>query len=169
MLDVHDIGASSSDRLGRLAEWRIAPEWRKLGDRHRFARMSNDAVMSMSAGLLPTIAVIDDDQASAFALSLLLQDWGYEVFVGSDANGILSALDGRPLRAIVTDFHLRAGNGVDAGLVIRKHQASACPVVVISGSRGPEPRSLTRRHAFPLLLKPFDPERLRELLQRLTG
>ena len=123
----------------------------------------------MNPSSLPIIAVIDDDRASAFALSLLLRDWGYDVIVSGDAVGILKLLNGRILTAIVTDFHLQSGNGVDAGLLIRNHLGSACPVIVVSGSRGGHASRNAWHHDFPLLLKPFEPERLRELLLRLAG
>ncbi len=120
----------------------------------------------------PLIAVIDDDEASAFALSLLVEDWGYQAVSGTDARTIIDHLDaerGVRLSAIVTDFHLAEGDGVTAIAAIMKHQGRPCPAIVVTGSRGGGAARDAARQGYPVLSKPFEPERLHRLLARLLG
>jgi DNA-binding NtrC family response regulator len=127
--------------------------------------------MSVHTGRI--VAVIDDDQGSAFALSLLLRDWGYEVVLGSDADRVVQGLSerygGGAPSAIIADFHLKGDNGIDAALTVRKSFGSGCPVIIVSGSRGGASARQASSHGFPILLKPFEPEKLRGVLRRLVA
>jgi CheY-like chemotaxis protein len=120
---------------------------------------------------MPLVAVIDDDEASAFALSLLLEDWGYEPVTGANADDVIRLLDARKgddLQIIVTDFHLAGGHdGLAVIFAIREHQGRACPAVVITGSKGGRPARNAIEHGFPVLQKPFEPEHLRRCLAKL--
>jgi CheY-like chemotaxis protein len=121
----------------------------------------------MTVVAAPLIAVIDDDGAAAFALSLLFEDWGYRAIAGANAEGIVRRLarpEGDELCLIVADFHLTCGDGIAAIQAINRHCGRICPAIVITGSKGGHPARLAARHGFPVLHKPFEPEQLRRLI-----
>lgn len=84
----------------------------------------------------PFVLIIEDDSASAEALSMILRDWGADVTHAGSA----AALEQIPpdqlsaLQYVITDFHL--GDGPD-GVVLATRLAAAAPdarVLVLSGS-----------------------------------
>jgi CheY-like chemotaxis protein len=98
-------------------------------------------------------------------LALLLQAWGHEPLTASDGPAALQlALSRRPDVAIL-DLALPRLGGLD---VARRLEAvpGACPLLwALTGYGGPEDRRRAAQAGFALhLLKPFDPERLRDLL-----
>lgn len=84
----------------------------------------------------PLALVIEDDLASAEALSLILHDWGADVAHGRDGVAAEAAVAActDDLSWIITDFHLGAGPD---GVSVAKRLSRAAPqarVLVLSGS-----------------------------------
>ncbi len=84
----------------------------------------------------PLALIIEDDEASAEALSFIVNDWGAEVLAGADGAQAEAAIAGRfdQLRWIITDFHL--GDGPDGVNVVQRlrNVAPQARVLVLSGS-----------------------------------
>jgi len=84
----------------------------------------------------PFVLLIEDDLASAEALSMILRDWGAEVAHAQDAAALPLALGTRAgcVHCIITDFHL--GDGPDGVTLARDVQivAPRSRVLVLSGS-----------------------------------
>ena len=80
----------------------------------------------------PLALIIEDDEASAEALSFIVNDWGAEVLASADGAMAEAAIAGRldQLRWIITDFHL--GDGPD-GVYLR------CPTAAEIGEPDPDP------------------------------
>lgn len=120
----------------------------------------------------PIIAAIDDDRVGRFALTLLLQDWGYDVVEGDSFSAVLAALGDRHSRlaAIVTDFHLQDDqNGVSAALALAGELGRELPTLVITGSFGRKAEEVARPHGFRVLSKPIEPELLRQLVTAMVA
>jgi len=120
----------------------------------------------------PIIAAIDDDRVGRFALTLLLQDWGYEVVEGDSGSTVLAALGDRHARlaAIVTDFHLsEVENGVGVALAVARKLGRTLPTLVITGSFGRKAEDVARPHGFRVLSKPIEPELLRQIVSAMVA
>lgn len=118
----------------------------------------------------PRILVVDDEEQSVLAVSLLLVQAGYAVSEAADGHQALAQLAAQPagdaIDAIVLDLHMPVLDGLG---VLRALAAAGIgvPVVVMSGYGPGSLDSLARRHAIAgLLHKPFAPEDLLALVAR---
>jgi two-component system cell cycle response regulator len=106
------------------------------------------------------ILIADDSRVHVHLLRGWLQDRGYEVMEALDSvQAWMKGLRGQP-DVIVLDINMPGGSGLD---VLKRLKASPktkhIPVLVVSGSLGPEIRDLVRRlGAADLLEKPLDCE-----------
>lgn len=114
----------------------------------------------------PLIAVIDDDANNAWALSLVLQDMGYETITGLDGNTILLEIDKTSIEpdALVTDYHLRENDGIEAARLILERVGKEIPVVIVTGSSTASETLRQEATGYGVLTKPVDPDRLVEYL-----
>jgi DNA-binding NtrC family response regulator len=90
----------------------------------------------MSKPQKPFVLLLEDDAASAEALSMILGDWGAEVAHAAHADALGAALGARKhaVRYIIADFNL--GPGPD-GVSLARRVAAGAPgsrVLVLSGS-----------------------------------
>jgi nitronate monooxygenase len=116
------------------------------------------------------ILVVDDDSAICNFLVHALEDFGYEAASARDGReGLASASqDGRQPQLILLDILMPGSDGLDFLQKLRAHPdpaVAATPVVVITGmpsAMGPVGRFAPEGH----LLKPFQMERLREIVER---
>jgi len=112
---------------------------------------------------LPTVLLIDDDMVSREVTATLLTMSGYTVHTAENGSGALALLaDGLLCPGVVLmDAQMPGLSGLD---LVRELRAG-CPaarVYIVSGS-GPNPELAAG--ADGLLLKPFDSEALRKLLE----
>src|SRR5438045_4556044 len=107
---------------------------------------------------MPTVLIADDSRVYVHQVSGWLQDKGAETIAAFDAlQAWIFALRVRP-DAIILDVSLPAGSGLE---VLKRLKASTkthhIPVIVISGSGGPETRDLVKRlGGEEFLQKPLD-------------
>lgn len=116
----------------------------------------------------PLVAVLEDDSASADALTIILEDWGAEVVQGVEPKDVMGELGGRlaDVRYIITDFHL--GDGPD-GVSLVSALASATPnarVLVLSGSFHGRASAAAARAGFDVMQKPARAEAIVAWLER---
>lgn len=118
----------------------------------------------------PRILVVDDEEQSVLAVSLLLVQAGYAVSEAANGHQALALLAAQPaedaIDALVLDLHMPVLDGL---AVLRALAAAGIgvPVVVMSGYGPGSLDSLARRHAIAgLLHKPFAPEDLLALVER---
>lgn len=112
---------------------------------------------------LPTVLLVDDDLVSREVTATLLTMSGYTVHSAENGTGALALLAARQCRpaVILMDAQMPGLSGID---LIRRLRAT-CPlarIYVISGS-GPSAELVAA--ADGLLLKPFDSEALRKLVE----
>lgn len=119
------------------------------------------------------IFVIEDDADNLHGLRLLLETWNYRVLVGSSGDDILRVAAGYPRKPdlILSDFRLRAHEtGID--VIDRLHEEYAddtIPAVLMSGDTDPQRLIEASARAWPLLHKPVDPARLRQVLAQMLA
>lgn len=116
----------------------------------------------------PLALIIEDDSASAEALSLILTDWGAEVAYGRDGDGAAAALGDRAseLRWIITDFHL--GHGPDGVTLVKKltQTAPQARVLVLSGSFHGRATDAAALAGYEVMQKPARAEAIVAWLER---
>jgi DNA-binding NtrC family response regulator len=116
----------------------------------------------------PFVLLIEDDAASAEALSMILRDWGAEVAHAADANALGAALGARAagVRYIITDFHL--GGGPD-GISLARRIAAGAPearVLVLSGSFHGKASAAAHQAGFEIMHKPARADAILAWLER---
>ncbi len=114
------------------------------------------------------VLVVDDNQDAAETLSDLLGLWGYEVRTAcSGEAGMLLSAEFRPDIAIL-DLGLPGIDGCETGRLLAGQNGHAPVLIALSGYGQAEDRERTRAAGFRFhLLKPVEPERLRDLLESL--
>jgi ActR/RegA family two-component response regulator len=104
----------------------------------------------------PLALIIEDDDASAQALALIVSDWGAEVVHDRTGRAAEETLGARlaGLRWIITDFHL--GDGEDGVSVVQRlaRTATRARVLVLSGSVRGRANDLAVSLGYQVMQKP---------------
>ena len=117
------------------------------------------------------VLVIDDEAPIRQALAELLQAWGCgDCVVAADAEEALALLAQRALApdAIVCDYRLAQGNGVDVVARLREALGANVPALIVTGDISAERLVDIARSELPVMHKPVNPARLREWLGELA-
>lgn len=116
----------------------------------------------------PLVVIIEDDDASAEALSFVLRDWGADVVRGQDAHGLLLQLGPGLDRVgwIITDFNLGKGrDGVALTQSLLPHAPQA-RVLVLTGSFQGRAVIAAAEAGYELMQKPAQANDIIAWLQR---
>jgi DNA-binding NtrC family response regulator len=116
----------------------------------------------------PSVVIIEDEPASADALSLVVRDWGAEVTVGASAKAVVDQLGPKLATVgwIITDFNLGAGpNGV-AAIGALTNAAPEARVLVLSGSMHGQAEASAARAGYAYMQKPARAENIVSWLER---
>ncbi|MCS6786408.1 MAG: ATP-binding protein [Thiobacillaceae bacterium] len=173
------LGLAIAARLARLLDTRITVD----SEPGRGSRFSLQLPLCTPAGAAedsdssaPTaaemdrpalIACIDDDPSVLEAMLTLLDSWGMEAAVGTDADQVLADLAqlGRRPDVIVTDYRLTAGaTGLEAIARVRAALGADIPAVLVTGDTAPETIRTIDASGLPVLHKPIRPAKLRAVL-----
>jgi len=108
------------------------------------------------------ILVIDNEPAIVNGMRILLEGWGCRVSAFSS----LSELDGitSPLDAVIADYHLDTGTGLDAIKILRDQIRSELSAILITADRTQAVREDAEADGVVVLHKPLKPAALRALL-----
>jgi CheY-like chemotaxis protein len=113
------------------------------------------------------IVVIDDEAAIVAGMTLLLSGWGIEVIGSLTGDDVIEAVHARERMPdlIIADYRL-AGGAVGTEVIerLRRELDPEIPAVVITGSAAPERVSEAGAGRHGLLIKPVQPDKLRELI-----
>jgi CheY-like chemotaxis protein len=111
-----------------------------------------------------TVLVVDDEPDIRFLVAVTLEVAGYEVIEAAHGDaGLEQARSLRP-RVVITDRMMPVMGGSDLVKRLRADEGTAeIPIVMLTASPGEEPGTDA------LLMKPFEPNDLIELVNRLTG
>jgi len=115
------------------------------------------------------IVVIDDEAAIVEGMTLLLSGWGIDVIGSLTGDDVIEAVHARERMPdlIIADYRL--AGGADGTAVIerlRRELDPAIPAVVITGSTAAERITEADSGRHDLLIKPVQPDTLRELISR---
>jgi DNA-binding NtrC family response regulator len=111
------------------------------------------------------ILVVDDEQASLDAMTLLLEGWGWTVTAATSGAAALRAIEREAPDLVITDLVMPDVDGLE---VLRRTRALSpdVPVVVVTGRGGVEEAvRATREGALHFVQKPVDPVLLRATIQ----
>jgi CheY-like chemotaxis protein len=124
----------------------------------------------MTATVPLTILVVDDAEDCVATLEVALQSLpGVLVRPARTAEEALDMLAAQPARAVITDIHLPAMNGLEFIARIRRDPAlRKLPVIVVSADSDPAgPRAALDSGADAYFAKPFSPGAVRRKLEEL--
>jgi len=114
---------------------------------------------------MPSILIVEDEAATAWALAESLSDEGYAITTVDTAEKALAAFKAHPADLVITDVRLPRMDGVELArrLGARKRPA---PVIVVS-AYGDERvmRRIEELQVHAYFAKPFQVDRLRKSVQ----
>jgi signal transduction histidine kinase len=117
------------------------------------------------------LVVIENEASIREGMKVLLQGWGYVVLTASSPEIALSLLrrSSRTPSALIADYHLDQGTGIEAIRQIRGALSLPLPAVVITADRLPAVQQEVEGLGVPMLSKPVRPAQLRSLLTAMCG
>ena len=112
------------------------------------------------------ILIADDEPELLRALSRLLRGSGYEVDTAANGHDALSSIARTTYDAVLSDIAMPGLDGIEL-LKALEEQRSDVPVILVTGAPAVETAIEALEHgAYKYLLKPVDPERLEEVVQK---
>ncbi|MBF0336026.1 MAG: response regulator, partial [Alphaproteobacteria bacterium] len=115
------------------------------------------------------VFVIDDEAAVRSSLSMVLENWGYEVLSAASEDEALDVLarHGLPPDVILADYRLQGGStGADVIRNVRRLFSRAIPGIIITGDTAPERLRDAEASGASLLHKPVRPLDLQSALDQ---
>lgn len=112
------------------------------------------------------ILIVDDDSDTLLVLQDRLESFGYRVTVVSNARSAVQEVQGAGYALVMMDVRMPGMDGIEALHQIRTIRPNM-PVIMITSSEGNAARVLAEG-ANAYLLKPIDPEKLKETVKRLA-
>ncbi|RAJ01618.1 two-component system KDP operon response regulator KdpE [Chitinophaga skermanii] len=113
------------------------------------------------------ILIIDDEPDICKLLQLSLAKQGYQVKYVHGLKEGLKCLEARPPDILFLDIHLPDGSGLEALPRIRKQHDSLVIITISAYDSGHEKQEALSNGASYFLPKPFNVNKLRDLLQGL--
>ncbi len=115
---------------------------------------------------LPTVLVVDDDDATRQGLTVLLEGWGYKVSEAANGKAALTACDQELPHAIVTDLMMPGMSGLEFVAALGD-RAQRIAIVFVTGQATVDTAvQAIKLGAYDYLPKPLEPQRLREVVQK---
>jgi Na+/proline symporter/signal transduction histidine kinase/CheY-like chemotaxis protein len=111
---------------------------------------------------------IDNEPIVLDGMESLLAGWGCKVLKARDLDTAVAAITalGHPPNALLVDYHLDKGNGIDAVIELRNRFGADLPAILITGDRSHEVRDAARAYDIQVLNKPVRPAQLRAQLSQ---
>ncbi|MGH8640302.1 MAG: ATP-binding response regulator, partial [Burkholderiales bacterium] len=115
------------------------------------------------------VVVIDDEAAIVEGMKVLLAGWGIEVIGSLTGDEIIEAVHvkERMPDLIIADYRL-GGSAVGTDVIdrLRRELDPEIPAILVTGSAAPERVSEADANRYELMLKPVQPDKLRELIRQ---
>lgn len=115
----------------------------------------------------PEILIVDDDEDTRLVLQDLLELNGFSVRSSPDARRALAAARAAPPALVLVDYFMPDADGAWVVQELRAAGLGHVPVVLTTGSN--EGREQAERLGVRSMEKPFDVNRLLELVRSLVG
>ncbi len=120
---------------------------------------------------MPAMALVVDDSVSMRRMvAFTLSQAGFSVLEGENGQAALALLDGRAVELIITDVNMPVMDGFSFVREVRRHPEYAeTPILMLTTDSERERKAVGRSAgATGWIVKPFDPERLVEVVRRLV-
>lgn len=116
------------------------------------------------------ILVCEDNLLMLKTIEFTLKSHGYEVVNATDGHQGIQVLNEQEIDILVTDINMPYNSGLELIQHIKSNLSGKVPVIIVSGINLEE----TKQHAKELgavnyVTKPFDPEILVEMIQKITN
>jgi len=115
------------------------------------------------------VVCIDNDTAILNGMEIVLTGWGCRVVKAADLAAAIASIDEASFtpRALLVDYHLDEGNGIEAITALRQRYGADLTAILITADRSPDVREAAREHGVLMLNKPVKPAALRALLTQV--
>lgn len=114
------------------------------------------------------VLLVEDDEALGPWIKSRLEKMGLEVVWASNLQGALQAFSSKLFHAVITDVFLSAENKREGLELVRRVEPTGTPTIVISSSADLQIAKEAMNHGASYLLeKPFEPEALAPILEKL--
>ena len=122
-------------------------------------------------GALPSVLVVDDEEAVRELLAEVLGNWGYRVAVASTAREAIELLRNQLFEVAICDIHMPETNGIELLRQMKRHDPSIEVLMMTGDPTVPTTRETLKLGAFDYLPKPLDlaVQALAELLSMVVG
>lgn len=112
------------------------------------------------------ILLVDDDPEIAHVARFSLESRGHRVAVAESAAAALAAIDDESPEAVLLDVMLPDMDGRELHDRLRRERPDLPVVFLTAKSRSDEVEALRSRGATGVIVKPFDPLKLPEIVER---
>ncbi|MEX3006885.1 NahK/ErcS family hybrid sensor histidine kinase/response regulator [Hoeflea sp. TYP-13] len=118
-----------------------------------------------------TVMCIDNEPKIVEGLEILLAGWHCGVISAGSSAQVSAMLDSQtsPPDAIIADFHLDDGNGIDVIASIREHWNVDIPAVLATADRTLDVRNRAEEQSISIFNKPLRPAALRAFLNQIAA
>jgi Na+/proline symporter/signal transduction histidine kinase len=115
-----------------------------------------------------TVLCVDNDLAVLAGMEMLLGGWGCRVLKAASLDEAIAAVVQAKISpdGLLVDYHLGAGNGIDAIRELRRQFGADLTAILITADRSPYLREEARADDVQVLNKPLKPAALRALLSQ---
>jgi Na+/proline symporter/CheY-like chemotaxis protein/two-component sensor histidine kinase len=112
------------------------------------------------------VLCIDNEPQVLAGMESLLSGWGCHLLTAPGLESGVAAITERRLRpdALLVDYHLDEGNGIDAIVALRRELDTDVPAALITADRSPAVRNEARSNGIQVFNKPVKPAALRAFL-----
>jgi len=116
-----------------------------------------------------TILVVDDSVTMRALVRSALEDDQHQVVEAADAQAALTALDAAPADLVITDVNMPGMDGLALVRILRSRPRERLVPILVLTTEGGEPMKQRGREAGATgwIVKPFDPEGLRDVVRRV--
>jgi Na+/proline symporter/CheY-like chemotaxis protein/nitrogen-specific signal transduction histidine kinase len=128
---------------------------------------SRSAAMTPAAPLEGVVVLCIENEPQVLAgMDALLTGWGCQVLAAPDLETALTAIreSGSRPDALLVDYHLDEGNGVDAIVALRQQLDDDLPAALVTADRSPAVRERARAREIQVFNKPVKPAAIRAFL-----
>ncbi|QDF99683.1 response regulator [Azoarcus sp. DD4] len=121
--------------------------------------------------MIKTVLTVDDSAAIRSVVGVVLQSAGYAVSSAVDGEDGLARARSQRADLVITDLNMPRMDGLALVRALRAEPAyRKVPILILTTESAPEMRERGREAgATGWLVKPFDPERLLEVVRRVLG
>ncbi len=130
------------------------------------ARAPRDGVVWVS---MHRILLVDDSRSVRRMLEASLQPWGFEVQHAENGAKALALLRASPVDLVFLDINMPVLDGPSLLRLMRAQKIAAKVVLVTSGATAPVVSATVKLGASEYISKPFTPQQVRDVTERVLG